>query len=178
MVNNLDSVDLQIISALRRDGRTSNTDLAKRLFLSEGAVRKRIRRLLKNNLVKITAVCHPASLGCNSFAIVGIRARPASLKSIAAKLSSLEAVRYLSYTAGAFDLLIEVWFPTNEDLHDFLRETLMTISGVEKVEPTVILKVLKSAYEWTESEPGVNTGERLLSSAGERVLVQSSSESS
>src|ERR687890_423198 len=46
----VDEVDREIIRLLQRDGRTSNTDIARALQVTETTIRKRIARLIDEDL--------------------------------------------------------------------------------------------------------------------------------
>ena len=63
-----DAVDCLMIELLQKDGRISNTDIAKRIGISEATVRTRLNRLIKEKFIQIVAVSDPIKLG---FEIVG-----------------------------------------------------------------------------------------------------------
>jgi len=48
----LDETDYKILELLKQNARTTNSDIANQVKLSEGAVRKRIRRLLEDKVIK------------------------------------------------------------------------------------------------------------------------------
>jgi len=52
----VDEIDRAIIRLLQRDGRSSNTEIGRALDLTEATIRKRIGRLVSDNLVNIVAV--------------------------------------------------------------------------------------------------------------------------
>ncbi|HKN55431.1 MAG TPA: AsnC family transcriptional regulator, partial [Amycolatopsis sp.] len=58
----LDTTDRTLIALLQQDGRASFTALAKAVGLSEGAVRQRVQRLLRDDLMQIVAVTDPANV--------------------------------------------------------------------------------------------------------------------
>ena len=43
----MDELDIQILSILEKDSRTKNTEIAKRLSVSEGSIRRRIDNLVE-----------------------------------------------------------------------------------------------------------------------------------
>lgn len=51
----VDDIDLRLISALRRDGRTSYTDLAELAELTVAATRRRVLRLVEDGIIRFTA---------------------------------------------------------------------------------------------------------------------------
>ncbi len=59
----LDTTDAQIMAQLRVDGRRPNTEIARRLRVGEATVRKRIERLLLNDVMLIGAWTDPLKIG-------------------------------------------------------------------------------------------------------------------
>ena len=60
----IDDLDSKIITLLEKNGRIPNTDLAKKLRTSETTVRKRIKRLIDEDLIKVVAVRNRSKLAC------------------------------------------------------------------------------------------------------------------
>ena len=52
----MDELDRKIIALLQLDGRASNAKIAREVSVSEGTVRRRLRRLVNDDVVKIIAV--------------------------------------------------------------------------------------------------------------------------
>lgn len=48
----MDEIDYKILEVLRMDARVTNNDIAKRVKLTEGAVRNRIRRLVQSGVIR------------------------------------------------------------------------------------------------------------------------------
>src|SRR5699024_2814395 len=62
-VSSLDEKGKLIIEQLQQDGRRSYSAIARAVGLSEAAVRQRITRLMKEQIVKIVAVTNPLQIG-------------------------------------------------------------------------------------------------------------------
>src|SRR3981081_166564 len=67
-----DQLDRQIIALLQEDGRRPNTEIGQVLGVTETTVRKRIRRLVSEKLIKVVAVPSPEVVGMTMSAIIGI----------------------------------------------------------------------------------------------------------
>jgi len=63
MRDNIDDVDSKIIHLLKKNGRTPNTELAKKLKISETAIRKRLKRLFENEMIQVVAVVNHRKIG-------------------------------------------------------------------------------------------------------------------
>jgi Lrp/AsnC family transcriptional regulator for asnA, asnC and gidA len=143
-----DHIDRRIISLLQRDGRMSNTAIARALGLAEATVRRRISRLLDTGTLRIVAVPSPHTVGLTLSAIIGLSCDLARLDRIAQTLSELTETRYLGYSTGTYDLIIEAFFYSHQHLLDFLTKKVAAIEGVVRTETAIILKVAKFSFEW------------------------------
>lgn len=143
----LDSVDRSLVALLQRDGRTSFTTLAKSVGLSEGAVRQRVQRLLRDGTMQIVAVTDPLDVDLARQAMVGIRVN-GDLHRIADALSALADVHYVVLCAGSFDLLVEVICRDDEHLLEVINDHIRRIEGIASTETFVYLKLAKQTYAW------------------------------
>ncbi|MGE5554142.1 MAG: Lrp/AsnC family transcriptional regulator [Betaproteobacteria bacterium] len=144
----MDEVDRQIIRFLQQDGRMPLTEIAARLRLAEGTVRKRLARLLEEGIVRITAVVDPERLGKATTAIVRIKVDGDRGPEVAETLRMLPEVRYLGFSAGEYDLILQVVVESNEQLFQFLTGRLREIEGVEASDTSLILRTVKEADAW------------------------------
>jgi len=151
-----DAVDRRVIALLQRDGRTSNTAIARELGLAEATVRRRIARLLDSGTIRVVAVPSPHMVGLTLSAIIGISCDLQRLDEVAQTVAGLTETRYLGYSTGASDLIIEAFFYSHQHLLDFLTQKIASIPGVTRTETNIILKVAKFSFEWElplEEEP-------------------------
>lgn len=144
----LDSVDREILRILQRDGRTSNSEIARRLGRTETTVRKRIAAMRENEYFEIVAVPTPRIAGFNVSAIIGLSIQLPHLREVAAALVERREVRYCGLSTGRFDLMIEAFFTDNDDLLGFTTDVLGTLPGIVDVETSLILTIEKFSYEW------------------------------
>lgn len=143
----LDDVSKAIIEQLQEDGRQSYATIAKRVGLSEAAVRQRVQRLLDQEVMQIVAVTDPLQVGFRRQAMIGIRV-DGDLTTVAEKLSGMSEVSYVVITAGSFDLLAEVVCEDDEQLLELLTHQIRTLPGVQTTETFVYLKLNKQHYNW------------------------------
>ncbi len=143
----LDSTDRTLITLLQQDGRASFTALAKAVGLSEGAVRQRVQRLLRDDLMQIVAVTDPANVDLNRQAMVGISVE-GDPREVADRLAALPHVHYVVLCAGRYDLLAELVCRDDDHLLEVLGEEIRPIAGVAATELFVYLKLAKQNYAW------------------------------
>ncbi|MGE5508382.1 MAG: Lrp/AsnC family transcriptional regulator [Chitinophagales bacterium] len=144
----LDDIDREIIRFLQEDGRMPLTDIAARLQLAEGTVRKRLTRLVRERIIRLTAVVDPAKVGKTTLALVGVKVDADRGPEIAEILAKFPEVRYLAFSAGEYDLLLEVAVQSNEELFHFLTKRLRQVDGVKASDSSLILGTVKEAASW------------------------------
>jgi Lrp/AsnC family transcriptional regulator for asnA, asnC and gidA len=142
----LDETDLQIIEALRKDGRVAFAQIAEQLNVSAGMVRLRYNRLVEQGFLKVVAITNPLRMGYKTMAMIGIRAEGSKLLDVADKVSKLDEVIYMIVSSGRFDIFAEVVCRDHEDLLRFITEKLSTIDGVRESESFLHLKIIKEVY--------------------------------
>ncbi|WP_131732841.1 Lrp/AsnC family transcriptional regulator [Actinomadura formosensis] len=144
----LDSTDREILRILQKDGRTSNSAIARRLGITETTVRKRIAAMRDRDLIEIVAVPTPRLAGYNISAIIGLSVSLTHLREVSQKLVEAPEVRYCGLSTGRFDVMIEAFFYDKEHLLRFTTEVLGALPGITAVETSLILKIEKFSYEW------------------------------
>lgn len=142
----MDELDLQIIEILQNDGRASNARIAREVGVSEGTVRRRLRRLVNDDVIKIIAVPNLDKIGYSTAALIGLQTAPGTLDSVADAISNMREVHYVAITTGTFDLFAWVGMTSTEDLGVFLRTRMGIIPGVTRTETFVNLSIKKRTY--------------------------------
>jgi Lrp/AsnC family transcriptional regulator for asnA, asnC and gidA len=144
----IDQVDCDIISLLQKDGRLSNTTIAKKLAISEATVRTRLNRLLNEGFIQIVAVSNPIKLGFEVSGIISITVDSRRLDSITKALKKLEPVWYVVKTTGSTDIYTEFVLNSMADLNDLIHNKINRIDGVIRTETSIILEFIKRNYDW------------------------------
>ena len=142
----MDELDQRIIGLLQIDGRTPNAEIARKLGVSEGTVRRRVGRLLREDVIKITAVPNFEKMGYGATALVGVQTRPGWADSVAESLARLEEVHYAAVTTGAFDVFLWIGLESAQRLGDFLHTKIAPVEGVQRTETFINLGITKRTY--------------------------------
>jgi len=135
----LDPLDSQIIEILKKDGRASNAGIARDVKVSEGTVRRRLKRLVDDGFIQVMAVPDAQKMGLNSRALVGLQVAPDQVDAAAAALEQLPEVTWVTMTSGQFDIFAWAALPSPEELGSFLRQQVGSIPGVRRTETFVNL---------------------------------------
>ena len=142
----MDELDTRIIALLQEDGRASNAGIARRVGVSEGTVRRRLKRLVQEEYIRVVAQLDPGRMGYASEALVGVQVDPDKVDQVANDLAGLEEVSWVTVTTGAFDVFAWATLQSAEALGIFLRTKVGTILGVRRTETFVNLAVKKRGY--------------------------------
>jgi len=145
---NIDNLDRKIIEQLQNDGTQSNVSIAAQLNTSEATVRRRREKLEKNDIIRVVAVANPFKLGIEIMAIIGIQTQQNKATSVEEALIEMPQVRFLGMTLGTYDLMLEAWFMTTDDLLAFVTDTLAQIDGITRTESFQIMRLSKYTYDW------------------------------
>ena len=139
----MDELDHKIIALLQMDGRASNAKIAREVGVSEGTVRRRLRRLTKDDVVHIVAVPNLEKLGYATTALVGLQTGPGMSDTVAESLASLPESHYVAVTTGSYDVFVWAGLESAESLGYFLRSKVGVIEGVQRTETFVNLSLKK-----------------------------------
>jgi DNA-binding Lrp family transcriptional regulator len=126
----LDEADLQIMASLQIDGRMSYREIARRLGVSDGMVRQRVRRLKDSGLMRVIADRVATGAG-RVVAMVGISiSNPMEAVNVLLRLP--EAVTLLT-SLGRFNLLFFVTITSEELLSQWLARNVRPLPGLRAV---------------------------------------------
>ena len=121
----------------------SYTQIAKKLKVTEAAIRKKIKKLEENGIITCyTVELNRKKLGKTISAIIGIDTKPDKLIYIIQKLKKDKEITRLFSTTGDHMILFEINFAEMDNLYKFV-EKLENIKGITKICPAIILKQIK-----------------------------------
>lgn len=140
----IDDYDRKIVQMLEQDSRQSFNEVAKKLKLSESAIRKRVVALQEKGIIKkFTVQVDPTKMGINSVSIVGVDVEPTKLLEVAQKLSEIVEIKSVATSTGDHMIMTEVWTKDGRELTKLLSEKIGAIDGVKKICPAIILEKFK-----------------------------------
>ena len=89
---------------LQKDGLSPNAKIANKVGVSEETVRRRVKRMLKDDYLRVVAVPNTEKMGFSSQVLIGLQVIPEKMDLVAERLSNIPEVRWLSVTTGSFDI--------------------------------------------------------------------------
>ena len=141
----MDEVTRRILAILEQNARTSYTQIAKRLGISETSVRNRVKALMKEGVLKgFTVRTCPEKLGKAITAMVGVDIGGETTPEITDKLAGIKEVSDLYVITGEFDLLLRVICESITRLDEILEE-IRSHDFVEGTRTFVVLRKVKES---------------------------------
>jgi Lrp/AsnC family transcriptional regulator for asnA, asnC and gidA len=144
-----DKIDIKIVNLLLEDGRMSASEVARRMGdISERAVRYRIDRMIDEDVIQISAVVNPESLGYMIKADVWLEVESDLILEVARKMALFENVTYVACGIGQNDISIQVVAKDTAEIYYFVTEVVRKVSGVRKTTTSIVPIILKDVYQW------------------------------
>jgi DNA-binding Lrp family transcriptional regulator len=134
----LDKTDQRIIDILKKDSRTSFVKIADEVGLSETAIRKRIKNLQDNGIIRRFTIEVDEEQQTNAIAMIETQASMHTPE-ISQKFIKIEGVSYLFETTGEYDIIAILSTTTIEELNRTLEEIRLT-EGVIRTNTSLVLR--------------------------------------
>ncbi len=145
----VDSIDRAIVDLLIKDGRMSSAEVARQVGgLSERSARYRIDRLVKEGIIRISAIANPKAVGLPVTADVFIEVEPGRIAEVARKMTEFECVSYVACSTGDRDVSVQIVARDNETLYNIVADVIGKVPGVRKTTTMLLPMILKDVYEW------------------------------
>ncbi len=136
----IDNLDRKIILELQEDARRQFKIIAGKLEVSEGTIKNRVERLIKQDILKLEARVNPFALPRRISAIVGVNLIERNHEEIIKKIEKISWVTSVWNASGRFDLFFELMVDSLESLNDALfKNELEKIGGISYTETFIIL---------------------------------------
>lgn len=156
----MDQRDKDILRELLKNGRLSNSALAKAVGLSDSATYERVKRLEADGVIKgYAAKVDPSDVGRHVEAFIHIQLSHHQQEDVDRFLQSmLEMDEVLSCyaVAGRYDFIARVAVHGMEDFERLVTRRLLQLKAIDRVETMFVLKTIKregSLVPWEPDEP-------------------------
>ena len=134
----MDDLDEKILELLKDDGRASHMDLGRRVGLSEGAVRKRIRAMVDSGTISKFTVQLGFTKGAKAVILVSVNPRvPTSL--VSENLKKISGVEVVYEITGQYDIATIVSTLNVAEVNRCVEE-IRTVKGVTNTNTMIVLR--------------------------------------
>jgi len=137
----LDKTDLKILSELSNDSSISIPKLSKKINVNTSVVYSRIKRLVKNKLIKkFTIDVNDKELGYTVKSLTGINMDSKQRDDVIEELFKIPGVREISEVTGRFDILVIMFAKNLPEMHRLISEEIGKIQGIVSSESFIEMK--------------------------------------
>lgn len=142
----LDEADRKLIELLREDGRVSNRTLAAAVGMTEVTIASRLKRLIANNAVSVTAMLDWEKAGYEWWVTGQLSCQGRSPRDVATELGRIEACSSASVVLGDVDIVASFLIADRSEMSKLVTEDLPKIEGLQ-IE-SLDLAITQHTYAW------------------------------
>lgn len=137
----IDDTDRKILKILDENSRSTYTDIAQEVGVSEATVRNRVHCLEKHNIIKkYTVEFNPKDIGYDMVCILGLDVKPQYLLEAVDQIRDFDEVRWAAKSTGDHMVMAEIWARDTEELSKLISEKIGKIEGVMDMKPAILLE--------------------------------------
>jgi Lrp/AsnC family transcriptional regulator for asnA, asnC and gidA len=144
----LDRVDCRLIQLLQKDGRMPNNAIAQQLGISEFTVRRRLKRLLGSDIIKIVAVANPINLGFEIAGNLKIKIDLKKADDVLENLKKIDALIWVALTTGGTDIDADFVVRSLKEFQELVFKKISKIDGVLSTEASLMVDLVKDKHDW------------------------------
>ena len=144
----LDLLDCQLIRLLQKDGRMPNNAIAQELNISEFTVRRRLKRLPLNGIIRIVAVADPIDLGFEISGNLKIHINLKKADQVLKELIKIDSLIWVALTTGGADIDAEFITRSLKEFQELIFKKISKIDGVLSTETSLMVDLVKDTYDW------------------------------
>lgn len=137
-VEKMDDIDREIIRILKKDGRATYSEIGKRVGLSEGAVRKRVRALVDFGIIRRFTIKVGLTEGAEAITLLSIKpSLPTS--EVSKMLKDFSNVETIYEVTGQYDIAVIISGLNIVEVNECL-EKIRRVDGVVNTNTMIILR--------------------------------------
>lgn len=143
-----DELDRAILEELQINGRISNADLARKVFLSPPAVHNRLKRLERMQIIECyVALLNRENVGYGLMCFVYLsleKHNPEYWATFQDAINTMPHVLECYQQTGDYDVMMKVVATDRNDLETFIHQQLSAVPGVCRVKTNMVIRDLKA----------------------------------
>lgn len=133
----MNEIDKQILQILKQDGRASYSDIGKKVGLSEGAVRVRIKKLMESGVIKKFTVETGLFGGAEALSLISVSPSIPTSK-ISAMLRETPNIKKVYEVTGEYDIVVVISAADITEVNECV-EKIRKIEGVLNTNTMIVL---------------------------------------
>jgi len=151
----MDGIDLEILEALKQNGRASASEISKKVRLSVPAVAERIKKMEQAEIImQYTVRLNRQKTGQKLLAFIFVNVdKNENIEGFRSAIVKQACVLECHHVAGSYDYLLKVVLEDTQALENFLSKSLKRIKGVAGSNTIITLTTLKEEINAQEGKP-------------------------
>ena len=138
----IDNTDLRILEILMEDAKKPFTEVAKKVFVSQGTVHVRMSKMEAAGIVeRNTLKINYAKLGYDITAFIGIYLEKSALyDKVLTHLKEIPEITNIHYTTGNYSMFLKIHCRDTNHLKEVLHDKMQQVEGIDRTETMISLE--------------------------------------
>lgn len=138
----IDNTDLKILEILTEDAKKPYTEVAKKVFVSQGTVHVRMNKMEEAGIVERTTLrLNYSRLGYDITAFIGIYLQKSALyEKVLNELKKIQEITNIHYTTGNYSMFVKIHCRDTNHLKEVLHDKMQQVEGIERTETMISLE--------------------------------------
>jgi DNA-binding Lrp family transcriptional regulator len=138
--------DLAIVRAMEIDPRQTVATLAKTVGCSRSVAKRSLDKLLSDGIIRLVSLVDPTGLKYEIWVVILVKSQPDKQYAVAKELSMQSTSTHVSLTTGQWQIFVAARFKKNDEMYNFMSNTLSPIPGILEFEVIHLLKIPKYSF--------------------------------
>ena len=134
----MDNKDREIIKILKDDGRAGYIDIGKKIGLSEGAIRKRIKALADTNVIRKFTVKIGVAEGAEAIALLSVNPSLPT-QEVSKRIQAIPNVETTYEVTGEYDIIAVIGGMNVVEVNECI-EKIRRVEGIMKTNTMIVLR--------------------------------------
>lgn len=143
----IDETDMRILRAMQADGSKTVTEIAEQVGISQSPCSRRIIQLQEAGIIRGKTVdLDRRRLGFNALVVARVKLNKhdrAGLEAFRRAIRAIPEIQYAVLLLGSFDYHLHIVVRDIDHYHALVQDKLVSLPGVQEMESSVILDVVK-----------------------------------
>lgn len=138
----IDNTDLKILEILTQDAKKPYTEVAKKVYVSQGTVHVRMNKMEEAGIVERTTLrLNYSKLGYDITAFIGIYLQKSALyEKVLNELRKIQEITNIHYTTGNYSMFVKIHCRDTNHLKEVLHDKMQQVEGIERTETMISLE--------------------------------------
>jgi Lrp/AsnC family transcriptional regulator, regulator for asnA, asnC and gidA len=138
----IDNTDLKILEILTQDAKKPYTEVAKKVYVSQGTVHVRMNKMEEAGIVERTTLrLNYSKLGYDITAFIGIFLQKSALyEKVLGELKKIQEITNIHYTTGNYSMFVKIHCRDTNHLKEVLHDKMQQVEGIERTETMISLE--------------------------------------